>query len=1032
MSTNRDNLLIYLPFASLTDYELGKEYELPKQFITSLMNEKGFSKALQEQRFINVLNGIDTIQCKYYDSNELAFLKLDDYTNLKIFSINISSLPRHAGELLCFLSSLETDFDALVISEIGGYNLSTIGNIFKGYTCFLHPPTNNPKGGIAIFINNKLGRIKRIIECEIIKTCGCAICEIECICLSFECYDVRFNILGIYRHPKGNKKHFIYDLSNTLGKLDGRVTTYLIGDINIDLLLYDKNKDHSDYASMLFSKGFMPYITFPTRITPHSATLIDHIFVRSPNNDLESISGILYSDISDHLPCFISSRFKKRVKLSQRPQIRLYGQKQCNDFAMKMANFNWSELYINNSDWYKQFVTTVLKIFESSFPFTTLSRKRMKDKIWITQGLKKSCQTNSRLYKQSIRHPNSPSSRKYTAYNKLLKKCIKKAEISYHAEILRKNVNSIKNTWKHLNTLISCKKSHSKHFIDKIIMNGKVYRENIDISNAMNDHFCKIGETLQSNLPECENDSFKKYLPPGVVNSFVLSHASINDIIREIKLLDPKKSSGPDGIGPKIIKLCPDIFAENLLKIFNRSIDLGEYPSDMKIAKVIALYKKGRHSDPNNYRPISLLSCFNKIFERLVCIQLNSFLEKYNIYVDFQFGFRRGHSTILALTEITDNIKCQIDKGHFVLGLFIDLSKAFDTVDHEILLSKLWHYGIRGHANKFFRSYLSGRKQFTYVNDEKSELKDVKCGVPQGSVLGPVLFLLFVNDMYRAVIDSNIRLFADDTSLFTSGPHLDSLISESVIKYKNIFQWCIDNRLTINYSKTCFLLFHARNKRMPFDLNEIKVGDVTISRAKETKYLGLQFDENLSWKSHVTNVCHNLVKYFGIFKKLRDYISVKLAKQIYHALIFSRINYGIQVYGSCSVTLLSKIQVLSNRLLKFLLKLDINTSTSTLHKKLNILTVKDNYELNVLSFVRNCLQGECPNLFKNYFVYNLHRYSVRTPKLQIKPHRTTFASKSVSIMGAVLWNNLEEQFKSKAVLKSFRSILKSMFISRYE
>ena len=225
----------------------------------------------------------------------------------------------------------------------------------------------------------------------------------------------------------------------------------------------------------------------------------------------------------------------------------------------------------------------------------------------------------------------------------------------------------------------------------------------------MNEHFCTVGESLQSALPPCDNHTFKNDLPNRIVNTFVLSHVHFEEIIREIKNLDPKKAIGPDGIGAKIVKLCPDIFADNLLKIFNNSIEKGEYPSEMKIARVIALHKKGNKSEPDNYRPISLLSCFNKIFERLLCTQLHSFLEKYKILVEFQFGFRQDHSTILALTEITDNIKNLLDNRNYVLGLFIDLSKAFDTVDHSILLYKLSHYGIRGHTNKFFKSYLTER-----------------------------------------------------------------------------------------------------------------------------------------------------------------------------------------------------------------------------------------------------------------------------------------------------------------------------------
>ena len=1033
VSRSNANLLLHLPFASLTDYDVEKEFESPKKYINLLMEENNFDAIIKETKFMNTLNGKDTDPCKYFDVDDFISLKLNQRTSLNIFSLNIRSLPKHAGELLCFLESLETQFDVIVLTEIGRCNLSTVENLFKGFTNYFSPPINNSKGGVGIFISNRLGKKMRKTNIEIVRTCGCAICEIESVCLTFDCYDLSFCLLGVYRHPSGNKKHFITDLEKSLEKINKKHITYLIGDLNIDLMLFDKITDHGDYATMLFSHGFLPYITFPTRITPHSATLIDHIFIKTNNIELETVAGILYSEISDHLPCFITVKTNTSIINPDRPKVRLFGPNQCNIFIEKMTNFDWDVIYTENTDWYQEFVSVVYNIFASSFPMVTISRKRIKDKIWITKGLKISCRTNSKLYKHSLKHPNSPAAQKYPRYNKILKSCISKAEISYHADIFQNKETSSKDIWKHLNSTINCGKTRRKTDIDKIFFKEKFHTTDEDIANAMNEHFCTVGETLQSRLPNTDSDSFKKYLPPSTLNSFVLSHIMHEEIIREIKNLNSKKAIGPDGIGAKIIKLCPPIFADNLMKIFNRSIDLGEYPSDMKIARVIALFKKGNHSEPENYRPISLLSCFNKLFEKLICIQLKDFIEKYKIYVEFQFGFRAGHSTILALTEITDRIRSLMENGNYVFGLFVDLSKAFDTVNHDILLYKLSHYGIRGHANKFFRSYLSGRKQFTNINNVKSTSRSISCGVPQGSVLGPVLFLLYINDLSRAVGDNISRLFADDTGVFTHGRNINVLRNDSVTKYRLLFKWCLENRLTINYSKTCFIVFHPINKPMPADLKDIKVDNITISRVEVTKYLGLHLDEKLNWKHHVTQLCQGLTKFFGIFKKIRESLTSKLAKQLYYAFIYSRIHYGIQIYGSCAATTLSKIQRLSNGLLKFLLRYDRRTSTTTLHKDLKILKVDDIYEVNILTFVGNCLNGKCPKIFENYYNYQHQQHSLRDsrPKLTVPRHRTEYAFDSVRIKGAVLWNSLSTEIKSKATLKSFRKILKSHYIGRY-
>ena len=224
----------------------------------------------------------------------------------------------------------------------------------------------------------------------------------------------------------------------------------------------------------------------------------------------------------------------------------------------------------------------------------TVSRKRYKDKPWITKGLKISCKTSTKLYKIFITKPNTPAALRYPNYNRILKACIKKAENMYYSEIIQDKETTAKNLWKNLEAVINNKnKKKMSHDIEKLLYKGKYNFSDKDIANAMNDHFCSVGETLQTRLPACNNENFKTYLQSSLPNTFILSHVIFEEIFREIKLLDPKKAAGADGIGAKVIKLCPEIFAINLEKIFNHYIDRGEYPSEMRIARVIALHKKG-------------------------------------------------------------------------------------------------------------------------------------------------------------------------------------------------------------------------------------------------------------------------------------------------------------------------------------------------------------------------------------------------------------------------------------------------------
>ena len=1019
-----------MPFHNYTDFTIEMEFQSAKTRITELMDGNGISNILKENKLQDLLNPDEMISCAYFDEDDFIRKNRNGNSFLNCYSMNISSLPKHSGELACFLSALETNFDIILLTEIGARNISTVVNLFDGYDFFYVLPHSNMKGGIGVYLSSSIKNVSVKSEYAVRKSCTCCACEFESLIIEFTCNSKKFTLCGLYRHPSGNKEHFANDLSATLDMLDANRITILSGDTNVDLIKYE-NDENLHYVSMLFSKGYLPYVTLPTRITPHSATCIDHIFVKYPPtvhfNDI--LSGIFYSDISDHLPCFISFKINNPVKMNNRPFTRLYGEAQCNAFKENMNSFLWESLYVPGEDWYTNFIVAIKAIFEKSFPLVRVSRKRAKDKPWITQELKLRIKHGHRLFRQFLKTHSDNIFLRYKEHKNKLRESIELAEVSYYNELFENSKNSTRTLWKHLGAIISPKSKKGYSTIDKLFINGRFVTDKTAISNAMNEHFCTIGTKLQQKMPSSGNMSFRQYLPESPLNSFYLHQLDYENVLSEINKLNPRKAPGPDGIGAKVLHLCPEIFAQNLTYIFNKYITDGEYPCDMKIARVIALFKKGERHDPNNYRPISLLSCFNKIFEKLICKQLVKFLEKYLIFFQFQFGFRKGHSTILALIEIVDSIRRFIDGGNYVLGLFVDLTKAFDTVDHDILLYKLNHYGIRGHANRFFRSYLDNRKQFTLINGEQSTTSVVTCGVPQGSVLGPILFILYINDLYQAVGRDIARLFADDTGLFTFDSNLNKLIEDSKIIYKELFKWCRCNKLTVNNDKTCFVLFHAKNKNVPGNFQTIQIGEISFQRVEVTKYLGVFIDEKLNWATHVNYVCNSLLKYFGIFKKIKAMVSMKLARQLYFAFVYSRINYALEIYGACSLKLISKLQRIQNGLLKMLLCRNYRESTNVIHSDLNILKIKDIQLVNILTFVNNCLLGNCPEYFKSYFQHRNVRYNLRNHDLDVPWARTVTGSLSTRIQGAILWNGIVD--KSHILKRCMKKHLVRFYVSQY-
>ena len=338
--------------------------------------------------------------------------------------------------------------------------------------------------------------------------------------------------------------HFISDLENSLEQIKDDHTSIIAGDLNIDIIQFHVG-DVLEYITTLMSAKYLPYIVLPTRITHHSTTCIDHIFVRNnPRHGYQDIlGGVFYCEITDHLPNFVTLKSDDAISSTDRPMVRLFGENNGQKFIQSMLSINWNELYSDREDWYQLFIHRLKQIFEQSFPWVRLSRKRMKDKPWITSGLKKSIKKKNCLYKIMIQNRTTYNAEKYTRYKNILTSCLKTAELDYYSAIFENSRSSTFNLWKILGPVINPKKVHKQTMINKLLLNGKAVTDNGDIAEVMNQCFCEIGSKLKSKIPSKGND-YIKYLPPAVVNSFFLTPLCEEDVTREIKKYESKKSHG--------------------------------------------------------------------------------------------------------------------------------------------------------------------------------------------------------------------------------------------------------------------------------------------------------------------------------------------------------------------------------------------------------------------------------------------------------------------------------------------------------
>ena len=411
----------------------------------------------------------------------------------------------------------------------------------------------------------------------------------------------------------------------------------------------------------------------------------------------------------------------------------------CEDsFRDDLSIQNFNNHFEDVNDKFNDFYFKLEVCVERHAPLKKLTPKevQLQDKPWISGDLSKMIKIKNKLFQLKKRQPkNEENKRLYNLFRNRVNRELKKSKKNYFTDFFEVNNNNIKKTWEGIRSIININKSKLPH-VSHINVKGKQIDNPKKVAESFNNFFVNVGQNTEKNIPSNPKIKPEKYLNNRTQLNFIIAHISNEEVLQIITSLQ-NKSTGPQSIPIRLLKLISDLILIPLCMFIKQSFLTGKYPEALKISKVIPIHKGGATDDLNNYRPISLLSIFDKIMEKLMHKLLYDFLQEQNILLHNQFGFRKNNSTTNALLQITEKIKETIDKKKYGCGIFIDLRKAFDTVNHVILLRKLEHYGIRGVAHDWFKSYLTNRKQYVFLNGEYSEFANITCGVPQGSVLGP-------------------------------------------------------------------------------------------------------------------------------------------------------------------------------------------------------------------------------------------------------------------------------------------------------
>lgn len=598
---------------------------------------------------------------------------------------------------------------------------------------------------------------------------------------------------------------------------------------------------------MMSSYSCANVINLPTRITTSTRTALDLCFTDFLPNDVQS--GVMACDVSDHLPFFVFLPHSRKTFSNSTANTfyRKVNDETINCFRRMISEVDWS-LVFNEEDpsrCYDVFEKKFQDAYYEAFPLVRRSRYKKSKKPWVTKELYKRIRQKHNLFADFLKHKDINILNLHKAVRNKLNTDLKTAKQEYYAKAFA-NKLAPNQIWRSYNNLVS---KRTEPTPVEIVVDGVPLRGR-PLSDMFNEHFLTVGDNQSAQTTCTDPMSYLKGIPKP---SIFLSPTTTAEISSYIIRLKNNCSVGADNIKGEVVKAVSDIIAPLLSHICNQMLKEGRFPDKLKIARVCVVHKTGSYNDPNNYRPISVLPVFSKIAEQVINTRLTSYFIKTGAIAKEQYGFQKGKSTEKALLHIKDKIINNIENRIFTLGLFLDFRKAFDSVCHKILLRKLQFYGIRGSALNLIQSYLSSRVQFTMINDIPSSHGLIRTGVPQGSILGPILFLVHINDIVNILPSSETVLYADDTNIFFHDASLQAIECRANLWLENLTLWLRANRLELNITKTKYVIFRAKNKVID---NEpiILYNSNILQRVQSIKFLGVIFNEHLLWTDHINQV----------------------------------------------------------------------------------------------------------------------------------------------------------------------------------
>ena len=940
-----------------------------------------------------IMNPYDSINISCnYKNFEQTLQHLKDNEGLRILSWNIHSLKKKFNDFKDFLNCFHADkcsFDIIAITECWKIIDSDVFHL-DGYN-FFHKSRKGEGGGIAFFINKRF-KYKEISRLSIFEEK-----VFESICIELEINKkTKILISNVYR---SNGRHPIYseaeqcdrflDLFSNLQEQMSlfKGDSYIVGDLNFDLLKFQQHERTKDLLENSFSNGFLELISLPTRLTHNTATLIDHVYTNSIRDNFDT--SIIISDISDHFPILTILPDKKKISKSPFIEIRNFSEEKLQLFKEDFFMIDWNELYEENDAQtaYDYFHEKFDYSFNKHFPLKKVkfNKNFHAKEPFMTRGLLKSRLKKLKLVDDKIREPTDENINRYKEYRNVYNKLIRAAKQLYYKSALEMHKHDLKKSWEILRDAIRKKKDKTS-LIEEIRDNNVHISDDVGMAESFNHHFTNIANNITNSINPSDRDC-TEYIQE---NNFHFDFGNvysveIKNIVKEMK---SKTSSDMFGVSNNFVKQTVDVLLDPLTHIFNLSLTTGKIPTSLKKAKVIPIYKLSQRdaeskSNMSNYRPISLLPIFSKILEKLVAIRLTIFLKNNDILYKHQYGFQARKSTVHPIVHFLNKISEASNEKLISIGVFCDLQKAFDCCSHRILLQKMKKLGIKDNELLWFENYLKNRQQFVHVNQGKSSFKYISKGVPQGSILGPLLFLIYINDLACCTTLFTL-LFADDTSFLISGKNLPEVIDQLNSELHKICYWFRTNELSLHPQKTKFMIFTKNNaiinhEEININLNYNNYDENRqdlihkLTSSSTIKFLGVTIDPKLDFKQHIESIHSKISKSLFAINAAKNILSKEVLLMLYKSLVHCHLLYCIQTYTSASVSTLKKLVVQQKKAIRIVTGSRFNSHTVPIFKHHEILPLFEEGKFSKILFMHDYIHGRLPCSFDGLWIRNYQR-----------------------------------------------------------